>query len=100
MGWAARHIEKLEAGEAVQFRPRESSMRSKVGSGDLVTVEPVEPERLETDDIVLCRVKGHDYLHLVKAMKDGRFLIGNNRGGTNGWISASGIFGKCTKVEP
>jgi len=30
-------------------------------------------------------VKGSDYLHLIKAVNQGRFLIGNNRGGTNGW---------------
>jgi hypothetical protein len=37
-----------------------------------------------TDDIVLCRVSGNQYLHLVKAIQGERFQIGNKRGGING----------------
>jgi hypothetical protein len=48
---------------------------------------------------VLCRVKESEYLHIVKAISDGRFQIGNNRGLVNGWIDGSGIFGKCIRVE-
>jgi hypothetical protein len=39
-------------------------------------------------------------LHLVKAIDGGRFLIGNNRGGVNGWVGPNGIYGKASKVEP
>jgi hypothetical protein len=28
-----------------------------------------------------------------------RFLIGNNRGGINGWVRRSAIFGVVTRVE-
>jgi hypothetical protein len=42
VGWAAAYIEKVNAGETVQFRPRGHSMRGKVNFGDLVTVEPVD----------------------------------------------------------
>src|SRR3954454_23075030 len=98
MGWAANHVQKLRAGETVQFRPRGHSMRGKIESGQLVTVEPA-PERLEVGDVVLCRVRGAEYLHLVKAVRGGRYLIGNNRGGVNGWASRSAIFGKCVRVE-
>jgi hypothetical protein len=31
--------------------------------------------------------------HLVKAIKNNRFLIGNNHGKINGWISINNIFG-------
>ena len=48
---------------------------------------------------MLCKVKGHDCLHLVKAIQGPRFLIGNNCGGTNGWITANGIYGRCTSVD-
>ena len=58
MGWADSHIARLARGETVQFRPR-------------------------VDDIGLCRVKGNQYLHLVKAIQGERFQIGNNRGGIN-----------------
>lgn len=74
-------------------------MTGRVNSGDLVTVEPVDPMTLEVDDIVLCKVRGQEYLHLVKGRKGGQFLIGNNRGGTNGWISAGQVYGRCVRVE-
>ena len=99
MGWAAHYIEKLNKGEAVSFRPRGHSMKGKIDSGQLCTVEPVEAVTLQTGDIVLCKVKGSEYLHLVKTIKGEQFQIGNNRGGINGWITAKSIFGKCTKVE-
>ena len=53
---------------------------------------------LAVGDNVLCRVRGSEYLHLVKAIQGGRFQIGNNRGRINGWIGANGIFGRCTSV--
>jgi hypothetical protein len=99
MGWASQHIARLRAGETVSFRPRGHSMRGRIASGQLCTVEPVDPVSLATGDIVLCKVNGREYLHLVKAISGPRFLIGNNRGRTNGWISAGAIYGKCTRVE-
>ena len=74
-------------------------MRGRIESGQLCTVVPVDPASLEVGDIVLCKVKGHEYLHIVKAIQGGRFQIGNNRGLINGWIGANGIFGRCTRVE-
>lgn len=98
MGWAAHAIERLKKGETVQIRPRGGSMKGKIESGDLVTIEP-RTAPVEKDDIVLCRVHGQEYLHLVKAVDGERCLIGNNRGGTNGWTSLSQVFGKVVKVE-
>jgi hypothetical protein len=99
MGWAAGHIEKLRAGQTVAFRPRGHSMAGKVESGQLCTVEPVDPATLRVGDIVLCKVNGREYLHLVKAVQGPRFQIGNNRGRINGWVTAAAIFGKCVRVE-
>lgn len=99
MGWATFHIEKLKRGETVQFRPRGNSMKGKIESGELCTVSPVKTEELKVGDIVLCKVGGAQYLHLIKAQQGGRFQIGNNRGRINGWIGANGIFGRCIRVE-
>ncbi len=99
MGWASFHIQRLKAGESVQVRPRGNSMVGRIDSGQLCTIEPIDGHEIETDDIVLCRVKGREYLHIVKAIQGRRFQIGNNRGFINGWISANAIFGLCTKVE-
>jgi hypothetical protein len=99
MGWASHYIEKLRAGETVAFRPRGGSMKGRIESGQLCTVMPVDPATLAVGDIVLCKVKGNEYLHIVKAIQGERFQIGNNRGFINGWIGANGIYGKCTSVE-
>jgi hypothetical protein len=99
MGWAMAYLEQLRNGEAVRFRPHGHSMQGKIESGQLCTVEPVTPEDLRVGDIVLCKVNGREYLHLVKAIQGERFQIGNNRGRINGWIGPSGIVGKCVRVE-
>jgi hypothetical protein len=75
-------------------------MKGKIESGQLCTVAPVDTATLQVGDIVLCKVNGREYLHLIKAIQGPRFQIGNNRGRINGWIGAGAIFGKCTRVEP
>ena len=99
MSWATHYIQQLKEGRTVSFRPRGNSMRGKIESGQLCTVEPVTADSLQVGDIVLCKVNGRQYLHLVKAIDGARFLIGNNRGRTNGWIGPSGIYGRCIRVE-
>ncbi len=100
MGWATGHIGKLNPGETVSFRPRGHSMKPKVNSGDLVTVEPLSDESdLSVGDIVLCKVSGQQYLHVIKALQGARYQIGNNRRHINGWISRNSIYGKCVSLE-
>jgi len=100
MGWATAYIGKLKDGETVSFRPRGHSMSPKIESGQLCTVEPIEDHgELEVGDIVLCTVRGSQYLHLIKAIQGKRFQIGNNRGGINGWIGSNGIYGVLVRVE-
>ena len=100
MGWATPYIAKLKLGEIVSFRPRGHSMKGKIESGQLCTVKPIENiEKLQKGDIVLCKVNGNEYLHLIKAIQGSRFQIGNNRGRINGWISANSIIGICTRIE-
>lgn len=99
MGWATPYIDKLRRGEIVQFRPRGNSMSGKIESGQLCTVAPVQVAELHIGDIVLCKVNGYQYLHLIKAIQGKRFQIGNNRGRINGWIGENGIYGKCVRIE-
>ena len=100
MGWATSYIAMLKGGETVSFRPRGHSMKGKIESGQLCTVEPLlDYSILNKGDIVLCKVNGSEYLHLVKAVQGSRFQIGNNRGGINGWIGPNSIFGKCVKIQ-
>jgi hypothetical protein len=99
MSWAMHAKKSLAEGKTVQVRPRGHSMKGKVDDGDVVTLEPCNPAELEPGDIVLVRCKGNDYLHLIKAIDGERFLIGNNRGGTNGWVGPNSIYGKAVAVE-
>lgn len=99
MSWAKYAIEQLKQGQTVQIRPRGHSMTGKVNDGDLVTVTPAPTDTLEVGDIVLVRVKGTDYLHLIKAINQGRFLIGNNRGRINGWVGHNCVFGKAICIQ-
>ena len=100
MSWAKFAIEKLQRGETTQVRPRGHSMKGKVNDRELVTLEPRPPDRLEVGDIVPVKVRGRVYLHLIKAKSDRRFLIGNNRGGTNGWVGGNSIYGVAIRIEP
>jgi hypothetical protein len=99
MSWASHYIERLQLGETVQFRPRGNSMSGKIDSGQLVTVAPLGVRQPKVGDIVLCKVNGTQYLHLVKAISGERFQIGNNRGRINGWTPLRNIFGICTDVS-
>jgi len=102
VSWAAPHVASLQHGRHVQFRPRGGSMAGRVESGQLVTVAPLPPHATpQPGQVVLCKVKGNYYLHLVKQVRaDGGCLIGNNRGGVNGWTSRRNVYGVLTKVEP
>ncbi|MEO8550773.1 MAG: hypothetical protein ABI678_12395 [Kofleriaceae bacterium] len=100
MGWADSFIARLALGEVVQFRPRGHSMTGKVDDGQLCTVAPLGDHELVVGDIVLCKVHGAQYLHLVKAVQGPRFQIGNNRGGINGWITRRQVCGRLVAVEP
>ncbi len=83
----------------MQIRPRGHSMRGRVDDADLLTVDPCDPAALQPDDIVLVRVRGRDYLHLIKAVNGGRFGIENSHGHINGWVGHNCIYGKPIKVE-
>lgn len=75
-------------------------MSGKIESGQLVTIKPmVDPSELREGSIVLCKVHGHQYLHLISAISGNRYQISNNRGHINGWCSDNAIFGIVTNVE-
>ena len=101
-GWADEYIKRLKLGETMAFRPRGNSMKGRVEDGQLVTVLPVfSSTTLSVGDVVLCKVRGRQYLHLIKAVRGKnppRYQIGNNRGGVNGWIGRSSIFGKMVET--
>lgn len=100
MGWATTYIEKLRNGEVVSFRPKGHSMMPKIKSGQLCTVAPVDTP-LEKGDIVLCKVNGREYLHLIKACASNgeSYQIGNAHGHVNGWTGKALIYGRLVSVS-
>jgi len=93
MSWASNYIIDLRAGKIVEFRPYGNSMDPLVKDNELVSVIPLGENAPEVGDIVLCTVGGCQYLHLVKAKNGDRYLIGNNRGGLNGWTNRKHVYG-------
>lgn len=101
MSWATPHIARLVQGETVQFRPRGNSMVPRIHSGDLCTVEPITASTvLSKNDIVLCKVRGNQYLHLISAVRGDQYQISNNQGHVNGWTTLRQIYGRLIHREP
>ncbi|MDH6576852.1 hypothetical protein P3T29_002500 [Kitasatospora sp. MAP5-34] len=92
---------RVAGGARVEFRPTGSSMVPLIRSRQQVLVAPVDPTKLEVGDIVLARVTGTVYLHLVSAVDPSRkrVQISNNRGRVNGWTSHDRVFGICLTVD-
>jgi hypothetical protein len=93
------NIERLRAGETIENREGGNSMVPLIYSKQPVTIEPVDPTKLERGDIVYVRVNGRVYTHKVLGLRTGQVQIGNNHGGVNGWTSLENVFGIITAVE-
>ena len=90
----------LRNGETCKVIGIGNSMTPILKSRQPVICVPVtENTILAKRDIVLCKVNGHYYLHLIWSLKPGdRFLIGNNHNNPNGVISRKNIFGKVVEI--
>ena len=100
MGWASAAIEGLRQAQVVTLCPRGHSMAGRINHGAQVTVKPIGDWELQVGDVVLVRIHGREYLHLIKAIQGGRFLIGNNGGGINGWAGRLSVAGIASVVAP
>jgi len=90
-------LERLQAGESFVTSEKGNSMVPLIKSGQDHKLEPITWDKCKAGDIVYCKVKGNFYTHLVKAKDDQKgLLIGNNKGGTNGWTKA--VYGRVTEV--
>lgn len=98
MGWASNYIDELLQGRSIKFRPRGNSMTGRIDSGDLVEVVPITNSPAK-NDIVLCKVNGNQFLHLVTAVRGNQFQISNNHGHVNGWTTLDKIYGVVISVS-
>ena len=65
----------------------------------VICVQVKKDTVLKKKDIVLCKVNGHFYLHLIHAIRnDKTYLIGNNHGHMNGWVNKNNIFGVVAEI--
>lgn len=91
----------LRNGEVCYVLGIGNSMTPILKSHQAVICIPVNDETLlEKKDIVLAKVNGHYYLHFIHAIKNNGqiFLIGNNHGHMNGWVSRNQIYGKVAEI--
>jgi hypothetical protein len=90
-------LEKLQAGESFVTSEKGNSMSPIIKSGQKHKLVPATWRDVDVDDIVYCKVKGNFYTHLVKAKNEDKgCLIGNNKGGVNGWTKQ--VYGKVVKI--
>lgn len=93
-GWASAHIERLQAGQTVEFRPRGDSMSPRIRSGQRVVVEPVGQTTIRRGMIVLVEMNARThYLHCVSAVAGSRVQISNAAGRVNGWVDVARVHG-------
>lgn len=97
--WVKQALDGISQKKVVKIRPIGGSMRGRIESGQLVTLQPATFQDIQVNDVVFIRWKNNYLLHLVKEIKDGKVLIGNNLGKINGWASADDILAKATCVE-
>ena len=99
MSWAKAAIEALLRGEQSTLLYHGDAMQGRIDDGAEVTLAPVEPGELKVGDVVLARVKGEDYLHLITAIDRSTFFVGDNVGGIGGWIEKDALHGVVVKIE-
>ncbi|WP_318658155.1 GNAT family N-acetyltransferase [Streptomyces sp. fd1-xmd] len=101
MGMLDTQADRVGRGETVEFRPTGGSMAPLVHSRQKVRVAPADPGLVEVGDIVLARVAGTVYLHLVSAVDAPRrrVQISNNHGHVNGWTGYDRVLGICLAVD-
>ena len=92
-------VERLQRGETVEVRPTGSSMAPIIKSRQLVRLESVDGAGVGKGDVVLAKVGGRFYLHLVRTVRGDRVQISNNRGHVNGWTSRDRVYGVVTMVD-
>lgn len=82
----------------MSYREGGNSMVPIIKSRQPVTIYPVDTSQLEVGDIVVARVKGRIFQHLISAIDGDRIQISNNHGHVNGWTNREKVYGIVTAV--
>jgi phage repressor protein C with HTH and peptisase S24 domain len=90
----------VRLGRRVTFKARGNSMQPRIHNNEIVHVRPLaEGELPKKGQVVLARVKGRWYLHLVTAVRNGQAQISNNKGHVNGWTHLSNVIAVLEEKE-
>jgi len=89
-------LDRLLKGETFVTSEKGNSMSPLIKSGQSHKLAPAKLADVQEDDIVYCKVRGSFYTHLVKGVGDRGVLIGNNKGGLNGWTRQ--VYGKVIEI--
>ncbi len=74
-----------------QIEPEEDS-----SDEETISIVPCNPDELVVGDIVLASLKKKADLCAIEAIKEGRFLIGNDTGSIRAWVGRNNIHGIVT----
>jgi hypothetical protein len=99
MGKVKDALKRLKENGECDIRPFGGSMKGRIESGQLVTLQVINGDNVKVDDAVFIKWKGNYLIHLVKKITETEVLIGNNLGKTNGWISKKDVIAKVIKVH-
>lgn len=88
--------ERLAAGEEVVLHPSGNSMTPRIKSKQEITLIPID--RIQVGDVVLAKVRGNHYIHLISAIDKDRVQISNNHGWVNGWTKRDKVYGRVKDV--
>jgi signal peptidase I len=95
----------LGAGRSVRFRAEGASMRPAIGNGDLITVETVDPSRLQCGDVIVYHGEVRPVAHRivqVRTTPTGQMVVvarGDATGVDDEPVEAAAILGKVTAIE-
>lgn len=92
-------IKRIQEGSSVELKEGGNSMTPIIAHREPVTLSPVDTSKLEKGDIVLAKVRGNYYTHLVSAIEGERVQISNNHGKVNGWIHRSKVYAIVSAIS-
>lgn len=90
-----RTLAALDSGKDAKMRVFGNSMMPLIKTKSVVTYRRTED--YEIGDVVLVRLGGKYLTHKITKIDGKRFLISNNKGHDNGWVSR--ILGRVIKVN-
>ena len=99
MGWVKEALQQLKEKDTCQVRPIGGSMKGKIESGQLVSIQKINGALVKVEDIIFIKWKNNYLLHIAKEVKNDEILIGNNLGKINGWIPKENVIGKVIQIH-